>query len=113
MKFIDRLNLLFEAVAKKIIKLDKPMLYYGVKNKAAWIDSEANSQIFVDPIIWQSDPDNELSHPIFGTVREECKCNNGAIMFESYNNIISRDILEKYIDLTPSIDNKQLKVKVS
>jgi len=53
MKFIDRLNLLFESVAKNENKLDKSMLLYGVKSKAAWVDSEANNQIFVDPIIWQ------------------------------------------------------------
>jgi len=34
-------------------------------------------------------------------------------MFESCNNVISREILEQYIDLTPSLDSKQLKVKVS
>jgi len=113
MKFIDRLNLLFESVAKNEIKLDKSMLLYGVKSKAAWVDSEANNQIFVDPIIWQNDPENELTHPIFGTVREEFKSVNGAIMFESKSNIISRGILEEYIDLTPSIENKQLRVKVS
>lgn len=89
------------------------MLYYGVRNKPAWINSEANTQIFADPKIWQSDPENELSHPIFGTVREEYLSSDGSIMFESCNNIISRGILEKYIDMTPNKDNKQLKVKVS
>jgi len=82
------------------------MLYYGIKNKPAWINSEANNQIFADPQIWQSDPTNELSHPIFGTVREEFISSNGSIMFESPNNIISRGILEKYIDMTPRKDNK-------
>jgi len=51
-KYIDRLNLLFAAVEKNEIKLDKDMLYYGVKNKPAWINSEAKTQIFADPKIW-------------------------------------------------------------
>jgi len=75
------------------------MLYYGIKKKKTWIDSQAKSQIFVNPDIWQSDPKNELSHPIFGKIKEEFKNASGVVMFESLNNMISRDILEKYVDL--------------